>query len=194
MNREPLEQYPPSPASSRPIPALVIDLNSLTVGGEPWSAVLETAQEAVRQAMQHLARQGWNETKTGVSEFVDGQASPDAPEKVTMCAVGWARAKGDGRFELATQQALAHPLLREMMQRPRDITRLGIALSTPGEPVPLAEIRCATQCVIDHFDQVIDVRVDFDPHAMDVPIAHVEARIWVVRPVGVGGGQAFTVG
>ena len=54
MNQEPIEQNAPALGASRHLPALVIDLNALAASGEPQPQVLEQAQEAVRQALQHV--------------------------------------------------------------------------------------------------------------------------------------------
>lgn len=180
MNQEPIEQNAPALGASRHLPALVIDLNALAASGEPQPQVLEHAQEAVLQALQHVFGQMDGDDLDAESTADGVPADPSAPEKQNFCAVGWACASGEGRVQAAVQQALAHPLLHAALQQPGSISKLGIALSTLNEPLPMAEMRAVMQHVAERFASDIDMQMDYDPKATDVPAAHVKASIWVV--------------
>lgn len=147
MNTTVVEQH----AASRSLPALVIDLNALAASGEPQPQVLEQAQEAVRQALQHVFGQMDGDDSDADSTADGVSADPSAPEQQKFCAVGWACASGEGRVQAAAQQALAHPLLHAAMQNPTAISKLSVALSTTNEPLPLAEVRSVMRYIAERF-------------------------------------------
>lgn len=133
MNTTTVEQH----AASRSLPALVIDLNALAASGAPHPQMLEQAQEAVRQALQHVLGDTDSHDFDADSTEDDGLTEPAVPEQPSFCAIGWAYASGEGRVQAAAQQALAHPLLHAAMQNPTALSKLGVALSTTNEPLPL---------------------------------------------------------
>ena len=175
-----VEQHAPWPGASSSFPALVIDLNALAASGAPHPQMQEQAQEAVRQALQHVLGDTDSDDFDADSTEDDGPTEPSAPEQPSFCAIGWACASGEGRVQAAAQQALAHPLLHAAMQNPAAISKLGIALSTMNEPLPLAEVRAVMRYIAERFSSDIEIQVDCRPNATDVPVGHVQASIWVV--------------
>ena len=175
-----VEQHAPWPGASSSFPALVIDLNALAASGAPHPQMLEQAQEAVRQALQHVLGDTDSDDFDADSTEDDGPTEPSAPEQPSFCAIGWACASGEGRVQAAAQQALAHPLLHVAMQNPTAISKLGIALSTTNEPLPLAEVRSVMRCIAERFSSDIEIQMDCRPNATDVPVGHVQASIWLV--------------
>ena len=74
---------------------------SIPVRGEPQPHVLEQAQEAVRQALQHVLVDTDSDDFDADSTEDDGPTEPSAPEQPSFCAIGWACASGEGRVQAA---------------------------------------------------------------------------------------------
>ena len=177
-----VEQHAPWPGASSSFPALVIDLNALAASGAPHPQMQEQAQEAVRQALQHVLGDTDSDDFDADSTEDDIPTEPAAPEQPSFCAIGWACASGAGRVQAAAEQALAHPLLHAAMQNPAAVSKLGIDLSTMNEPLPLAEVRAVMKHVAERFSSDIEIQMDCRPNATDVPVGHVQASIWLVWP------------
>jgi hypothetical protein len=169
-----------TPSTSDHFPALVIDLNALIASGATPSQMQEQAQEAVRQALQHVCDdRGGYDFETDNTE-TNGPTGSSPSEQQSFCAIGWACASGEGRVQAAAEQALVHPLLHAAMQKPAAVSKLGVALSTMNEALPLAEVRSAMRYVAQHFSSDIEIQMDCHPDATNVPVGHIQASIWVV--------------